>query len=40
MSDFLSDVDPLSGSLATLLRLPNRLLAFGRGLSGFRPPGF
>src|SRR6266699_3326053 len=33
MCDFLSDVDPLSGSFATALRLPKRLLATGDGLS-------
>ena len=33
MSDFLSAVDPLSGSFATLVRLPERLLAVGRSLS-------
>src|SRR6266576_6203440 len=34
MCDFLSDVDPLSGSLATFVRLPKRLMAFGHSLSG------
>src|SRR6266851_3342696 len=34
MCSFLSAVDPLSGSLATLFRLPDRLLASGRGPSG------
>src|SRR5260370_30222275 len=33
MGDFLSVVDPLSGSLATLLRLPERLPAVSRSLS-------
>src|SRR3977135_2574938 len=33
MRDFLSVVDPLSGSFASLVRLPKRLLATGRGLS-------
>src|SRR5260370_17275462 len=33
MGDFLSAVDPLSGSLATLLRLPERLPAVSRSLS-------
>src|SRR5258707_3278654 len=33
MSDFLSVVDPLSGSFATLLRLPKRLQAVSRSLS-------
>jgi len=33
MSDFLSLVDPLSGSFATLVRLPKQLRAFGRSLS-------
>src|SRR5260370_5893457 len=33
MSDFLSVVDPLSGSFANLLRLPKRLLAVSRSLS-------
>ena len=32
MCDFLSKVDPLSGSLATLVRLPERLRATGRSL--------
>src|SRR5882672_12547743 len=32
--DFLSAVDPLSGSAATLFRLPEGLLASGCGLSG------
>src|SRR5438034_10422515 len=31
--DFLSNVDPLSGSLATLVRLPVRLLVISRSLS-------
>src|ERR1041384_4326382 len=31
--DFLSKVDPLSGSLATLVRLPGRLLMISRSLS-------
>src|SRR5260370_4685903 len=34
MSDFLSLVDPLSGSFATLVLLPKRLLAISRSLSG------
>src|SRR5882672_8241741 len=34
MCDFLSAIAPLSGSLATLFRLPERLLASGRRLSG------
>src|SRR6185312_1817958 len=34
MCDFLSAIDPLSGSAATLFRLPERLLASGRSLSG------
>ena len=34
MCDFLSKVGSLSGSLATLVRLPQQLLAFGRSLSG------
>ena len=29
MCDFVSIVDPLSGSFATLVRLANRLLKFG-----------
>src|SRR5215212_2252183 len=33
MCDFLSKVDPLSGSLATLVRLPGRLLLISRSLS-------
>src|SRR5258707_14707009 len=33
MGDFLSVVDPLSGSFATLLRLPKRLQAVSRSLS-------
>ncbi|SRR5260370_5243025 len=33
MCDFLSVVDPLSGSCATLVRLPKRLLAIGRSRS-------
>src|SRR5216684_7551931 len=33
MCDFLSIVDPLSGSLATLVSLPMRLLTCGGGLS-------
>src|SRR5947207_12875876 len=33
MCDFLSVVDPLSGSFATLFRLPKRLLAVSRSLS-------
>src|SRR5258708_899064 len=33
MSDFLSAVDPLSGSCATLFRLPERLLTVSRSLS-------
>ena len=33
MCDFLSVVDPLSGCLAILIRLPDRLLAAGRDLS-------
>jgi hypothetical protein len=33
MCDFLSKVDPLSGSLATLVRLPGRLLMISRSLS-------
>src|SRR6267142_659518 len=32
--DFLSAIDPLSGSSATLIRLPERFLASGRSLSG------
>src|SRR5215212_4839943 len=32
MCDFLSKVDPLSGSLATLVRVPERLRATGRRL--------
>src|SRR6266404_2720924 len=35
MRNFLSDVDPLSGSFATLVRLPERLLAVSRRLSGY-----
>lgn len=34
MRDFLSAIDPLSGSLATLFRLPEQLLASDRRLSG------
>src|SRR5882672_2390489 len=34
MCDLLSAIAPLSGSLATLFRLPERLLASGRSLSG------
>ena len=34
MRDFLSLIDPLSGSLATLVRLPERLLAVSRSFSG------
>src|SRR5207247_4373584 len=34
MCDFVSNVDRLSGSFATLVRLSKRLLAFGRSLSG------
>src|SRR5467141_3867850 len=34
MCDFLSAIDPLGGSLATLFRLPEHLLASGRRLSG------
>src|SRR5260370_35776613 len=34
MCDFLSVVDLLSGSFATLVRLPKRLLTVGRSLSG------
>src|SRR6266852_1726128 len=34
MCDFLSLVGPLSGSFATLVRLPERLLAVSRSLSG------
>jgi hypothetical protein len=34
MCDFLSAIDPLSGSAATLFRFPERLLASGRSLSG------
>ena len=34
--DFLFAVDPLSGSIATLVRFSKRLLAFGRSLSGDR----
>src|SRR5882762_5223875 len=34
MCDFLSAINPLSGSLATLFRLPERLLPSGRSLSG------
>ena len=34
MRDFLSNVDRLSGSFATFVRLPKRLMAFGRSLSG------
>ena len=33
MCDFLSNVDPLSGSFATLVHLAERLLTDGRGLS-------
>src|SRR5215208_6901261 len=33
MCDFLSKVGPLSGSLATLVRLPGRLLMISRSLS-------
>ena len=33
MRDFLSIVDPLSGSFVTLVRFPKRLLASGRSLS-------
>src|SRR5260370_17297405 len=33
MGDFLSVVDPLSGSFATLLRVPKRLQAVSRSLS-------
>ena len=32
--DFLSAIDPLSGSVATMFRLPERLWASGRSLSG------
>ena len=32
MCDFISKVDPLSDSLATLVRLPEQLLATGRSL--------
>src|SRR6266446_9561724 len=34
MHDFLSNVDRLSGSFATFVRLSKRLMAFGRSLSG------
>jgi hypothetical protein len=34
MWDFLSAIDRLSGASATLFRLPERLLASGRSLSG------
>ncbi len=34
--DLLAAVDPLSGSLATLFRLPERLPASGRSLLGDR----
>src|SRR5216684_2574371 len=34
MCDLVSANDPLSGSLATLFRLPEHLLASGRSLSG------
>src|SRR5712692_892883 len=34
MRDFLSNVDPLSGSFATFARLPGRLMAFGLSPSG------
>src|SRR5437660_10005093 len=34
MRDFLSNVDRFSGSLATFVLLPKRLLAFGSSLSG------
>jgi len=33
MCDFLTNVDPLSGSFATLVRLPKRLLTFDQSLS-------
>src|SRR5713101_7947906 len=35
MCDFLSVVDPLRGSFATLVRLPKRLLAVSRSLSRY-----
>src|SRR5438046_8066564 len=34
MRDFLSNIDRLSGSFATFVVFPKRLMAFGRSLSG------